>query len=373
MLDREFIEHVCDHSDRSAWNCMTLIAGKNATTTGQVLVAHNEDDNVYCKVYRGDVPQMNWQAGSVIPAENGRASIPQIEHTHGYLWVEVKAGMYGLSNADTYFNDAGILIVSNSCKVSKENTRDPSRLSNGGIEGNLRRIVAERASTAREALQIAIEMVDTYGYAPDGRSYTFADKNEAFMIQIVSGRHYMAVRIPDDMVAVMPNHYTLHGLNDFPEAYYSPDLVEYAIEKGWYKPRQDGSFEDFDFAKAYAIEEKQHQPYNVLRAKHALQKLMHQKCGNMPALPDVWAEGSVYGLKARGNFEITMNWKNGKLTEANIHSLSGKSCTLRTRQAFTVKSAGRTIATSTPVRSNGKEYFQATFETQKDGTYLITQ
>lgn len=28
MLDGEFIEHVCDHSDRSAWNCMTLIAGR---------------------------------------------------------------------------------------------------------------------------------------------------------------------------------------------------------------------------------------------------------------------------------------------------------------------------------------------------------
>ena len=62
MLDGEFIEHVCDHSDRSAWNCMTLIAGKNATTTGQVLVAHNEDDDVYCKVYRGDVPRIGRQA-----------------------------------------------------------------------------------------------------------------------------------------------------------------------------------------------------------------------------------------------------------------------------------------------------------------------
>lgn len=105
-------------------------------------------------------------------------------------------------------------------------------------------------------------------------------RNEAFMIQIVSGRHYMAVRIPDDMVAVMPNHYTLHGSTTSRKPTILADLVEYAIEKGWYKPRQDGSFEDFDFAKAYAIEEKQHQPYNVLRAKHALQKLMHQKCGN---------------------------------------------------------------------------------------------
>lgn len=85
------------------------------------------------------------------------------------------------------------------------------------------------------------------------------------------------------------------------------------------------------------------------------------------------AAANAAAVKARGNFEITMNWKNGKLTEANIHSLSGKSCTLRARQAFTVKSNGRTIATSTPVRSNGKEYFQATFETQKDRTYLITQ
>lgn len=110
MLERR-VYWACMWSFRSfAWNCMTLIAGKNATTTGQVLVAHNEDDNVYCKVYRGDVPQMIGRQALWSLLKMGGQLNPSIEHTHGYLWVEVKAGMYGLSNADTYFNDAGILI-----------------------------------------------------------------------------------------------------------------------------------------------------------------------------------------------------------------------------------------------------------------------
>ena len=92
----------------------------------------------------------------------------------------------------------------------------------------------------------------------------------------------------------------------------------------------------------------------------------------LPALPDVWKEGSVSGLKARGNFEITMNWKDGILTEAKIRSLSGKSCTLRTSRPFTVKQNGKTISTSSPVQSNGKEYHQALFDTLKGDKFVIT-
>ena len=53
----------------------------------------------------------------------------------------------------------------------------------------------------------------------------------------------------------------------------------------------------------------------------------------LPALPDAWTEGSVSGLRAKGNFTVSISWKNGKLAEAEILSGSGEPCEVRYGEA----------------------------------------
>lgn len=251
--------------------CMTFVVGRNLSKTGRVLIGHNEDDAGHTVVRHGFVPAKDWPEGSFIPAEPGRAAIPQARHTFGYHWSELAGPEGGYPWGDGFLNECGVCITSNNCSFSKEENPD---LTDGGMAYNLRRILAERSGSAREALMVMIDMVETWGYAPSGRCYFAADKDEAFMMQIVSGKHCMAVRIPDDHVAVMPNHYTLRGLDEYDEVYFSPDLVDYAFERGWYDPAKDGRFE---FSKVFQREDSYRLPRNVMRHISALEKLTGRK------------------------------------------------------------------------------------------------
>ena len=63
----------------------------------------------------------------------------------------------------------------------------------------------------------------------------------------------------------------------------------------------------------------------------------------LPALPAVWKDGSVKGLVARGGFEIDIDWKDGKLTQATIHSKNGGICKLRSNTPLKGKGLKKTM------------------------------
>lgn len=85
----------------------------------------------------------------------------------------------------------------------------------------------------------------------------------------------------------------------------------------------------------------------------------------LPALPDTWTKGAVKGLKTRGGFEVDFNWDNKKITTAQIKSLNGKTCTIRSSQAFEIKGVEAKCV-------KGAFGYTITFESKKDKVYTLS-
>lgn len=236
------------------FNCFAVLAGKGATADGSVLLGHNEDDsgeqmlNIY-----------------VVPANGERGSAK-------YLWAEFP----GIEVADAFMNEYGVCIVSNSCP-SVEEREDWTE---GGVLYEVRLNVAKYARTAREAVKLIGGLVEKYGYKGSGRTYSVADRNEGWCVSIVRGRHWVARRVPDNMVMVLPNNYIIErvDLSDTVNFAGSADLVEYAVERGWYNP--DGS--EFSFKKVYGSPAHYVSDRNVYRHKKALEYLTGRNYTNDP-------------------------------------------------------------------------------------------
>lgn len=125
----------------------------------------------------------------------------------------------------------------------------------GGLDyGSLMYLALQRARTAREAVRVIADLAAAHGYRSKGESLTIADPRELWLMEIVGrgpdkkGALWVARRVPDGMVTAHANMARIRTfpLRD-PDTLYSPDVVAFAREKGWFA----GPDEKFSFADAF--------------------------------------------------------------------------------------------------------------------------
>lgn len=98
-----------------------------------------------------------------------------------------------------------------------------------------------RAKTAREAIEVITSLVKTYGYGSEGESFSIADPNEAWLLEMIGtggkgGAIWVARKVPDGFITAHANHARIgeFPLDDPENCIYSENIISMAIEKGIY-------------------------------------------------------------------------------------------------------------------------------------------
>lgn len=261
--------------DEKPEECTVLIAGKNTTVDGSILFAKTEDDGPRDIDFFWHIPRKKYPPGSVIKLQAG-GTIPQVEETYAYFWDECP----GSSFSNGIINEWGVAFGSNGCTSKEDSVEEVEArgdLLDGGLGFEFRMILAERSKTAREAVMLAAELLDKYGYNASGRNLNIVGPNEAWQLQMVRGKNYAARRVQDDEVAIIANTFSIRevDMEDRENFICSPGLIDYAAKRGWYDP---SSGEKFDFAKAYTPQSSHCNPVNTHRHWY----MAHRLNGNFP-------------------------------------------------------------------------------------------
>ena len=220
--------------------CTNFIVGKKASADGSVFISYSADSygmsgfvaHFPAAVYpEGTMREIyNWDSGDYL------GCISEARRTYNVLG---NINEYQVAIAETTFG-------------GREELVDTAGLID---YGNLIYIALQRSKTAREAIDVMTSLVQEYGYYSSGESFSIADKNEAWILEMIGkggkekGAVWVAIRIPDDCISAHANQARIRkfDMKDKENVRYSKDVIKFARKMGYF----DGKDEDFDFAAAY--------------------------------------------------------------------------------------------------------------------------
>lgn len=221
--------------------CTNLIAGRKATTDGSVMVTYAADSHTLygmlthtpaAKHAPGEMRKVvDWDSNKPL------GEIPQPAETY---------------NVVGNINEHQVAIGESTWGGHKELV---DTTGNSIIDyGSLIQIALERSKTAREAIDVMTSLVDKYGYASSGESFSIADKNEVWVLEMIGkgaekGAVWVAVRIPDDAISGHANEPRIRKVDfkDKKNVLHSKDVISFARKRGYFS----GKDEDFSFADAF--------------------------------------------------------------------------------------------------------------------------
>lgn len=221
--------------------CTNFIITKGASADGSTMVSYSADSHVlYGELYYW--PAAKHAEGEMLDIREWDTNrltgrIPQVPYTYR---VVGNTNEHQLTIAETTFGGRHEL-------VNPEGIMD---------YGSLIYITLQRATNAREAIATMAKLVEEYGYCSSGESFSIADPNEAWIMEMIGkgkdqkGAVWVAVRIPDGYVSGHANQarITTFNLKDKENCLYSSDVISFARKQGYFS----GKDKEFSFCDAYA-------------------------------------------------------------------------------------------------------------------------
>lgn len=222
--------------------CTNFLISKGATKDGSTMITYAADSHtLYGELYFW--PAADYPVGKLLDVyewDTGKhmGKIPQVRHTY-----QVSGNM----------NENQVAIGETTYGGRKELASQKNAIID---YGSLIYIALQRSKTAREAISIMTDLVKKYGYASSGESFSIADPNEVWLMEMIgkgerqTGAVWVAMRIPDGCISGHANQsrITRFPLNDPKNCIFAPDVISFARKKGWFV----GKDADFSFSDTYA-------------------------------------------------------------------------------------------------------------------------
>lgn len=220
--------------------CTNFLVGKKASADGSVFISYSAD-SYGMSGFVAHFPAAMHPAGTMRDIYNWDSGeylgqIPEAPRTYNVLG---NINEHQVAIAETTFGGR------------------PELVDTTGIidYGNLIYIALQRSRTAREAIEVMTTLVQEYGYYSSGESFSIADPNEAWILEMIGkggkekGAVWVAIRIPDDCISAHANQARIRkfDMSDKQNVLYSKDVIKFARKMGYF----DGKDADFDFAAAY--------------------------------------------------------------------------------------------------------------------------